>query len=226
MTLALFDLDNTLLQGDSDYSWGQFLVSVGAVNGESYEKANTAFYNDYKAGHLDIEAFLAFSLEPLTRYPRAQLLAWRATFIADCIKPMVKPWAQALLQHHRERGDTLALVTATNSFVTAPIAELLGIGHLIATEPEEHHNAFTGRAQGIPCFRDGKVLRVKAWMEEQDFVWDASTFYSDSHNDLPLLQAVTYPVAVDPDPILLAIATQRGWKIVTTPPSALAKDAK
>jgi HAD superfamily hydrolase (TIGR01490 family) len=226
LTLALFDLDNTLLDGDSDYAWGQFLATVGAVDGSRYEQANLAFYEAYKAGGLDIQAFLAFSLEPLTRYPRDQLLASRAEFVRDRIKPLIKPWVADLLGCHKSRGDTLVLVTATNSFVTAPIAEILGIQDLIATVPEERNGRFTGRVTGTPCFRDGKVARVRSWMAGRDLSWGDSCFYSDSHNDLPLLEAVNRPIAVDPDPTLLALAEQRGWEILLTDNKALTEHAE
>ncbi len=226
MTLALFDLDNTLLDGDSDYAWGQFLATVGAVDGAHYEQANLAFYEDYKAGGLDIRAFLAFSLAPLTRYPRDQLYAWRAEFVRDRIKPLIKPWVADLLGRHKSRGDTLVIVTATNSFVTAPIAELLGVSHLIATVPEEQNGRFTGRVTGTPCFREGKVARVQTWMAGRDLGWEDSCFYSDSHNDLPLLEAVNRPIAVDPDPTLLATAEQRGWEILLTDNETLTEHAE
>jgi len=229
LTVVLFDLDNTLLAGDSDYAWGQFLIKVGAVDGPSYEQANRRFYEDYRAGTLDIAAFLVFALRPLHELPRAQLLAWRAEFLEESIRPLIKPWVFPLLASYREAGATLALVTATNSFVTAPIAEMLGITHLLATMPEERQGAFTGRPEGIPCFREGKVHRVKAWMTASDYAWEGSSFYSDSHNDLPLLETVTYPIAVDPDPQLRAIAEERGWEILlSSSPAAHAstKNAK
>ena len=222
MALALFDLDNTLLAGDSDYSWGRFLVSAGAVDGAHYERANARFYEDYKAGTLDIAEFLAFALEPLRRLPRAQLLAWRARFIEECVRPMIKPWVTPLLQRYRAQGATLALVTATNDFVTAPIAEILDIPHLVATVAEQREGRFTGRPDGIPCFREGKVARVRSWMAEHDLAFTDSVFYSDSHNDLPLLEAVSRAIAVDPDPILLATAEERGWEILRTDPPAQA----
>lgn len=226
MTLALFDLDNTVLNGDSDYAWGQFLASVGAVDSTRYQQTNLAFYAAYKAGELDIQAFLAFSLEPLTRHSREQLFAWRAAFVRDQIKPLVKPRMADLLERHKSHGDTLVLVTATNSFVTAPIAELLGIPHLIATVPEEQNGRFTGRSTGTPCFREGKVVRVRSWMAGRDLTWDDSCFYSDSHNDLPLLEAVGRPIAVDPDPILDTAAKQRGWEILHTGHETLAEHAE
>lgn len=226
LALALFDLDNTLLAGDSDYAWGQFLIERGAVDGDAYEQANARFYEEYKAGSLDIREFLAFALRPLCQHPRAQLEAWRAEFVDCRIRPLVKSWVRPLLQHYRDAEATLVLVTATNSFVTAPIAELLGIPHLVATIPEEHNGVFTGRPSGTPCFREGKVSRLRAWMEEHESSWEGSCFYSDSHNDLPLLEAVTRPVAVDPDPQLLAVATARGWDVLSSGPETLAKNTE
>ncbi len=219
MALVLFDLDNTLLAGDSDYAWGQFLIAEGGVDRERYERANADFYEAYKAGTLDIAEFLAFALEPLNRLPRAQLLAWRARFVEECVRPMVKPWVAPLLADYRAQGATLALVTATNDFVTAPIAELIGIPHLIATVAEERCGRFTGRPEGVPCFRDGKVTRVRSWMAGHGLSFEDSTFYSDSHNDLPLFEAVSRAIAVDPDPILLAAAQERGWEILRSDPS-------
>lgn len=220
MALALFDLDNTLLDGDSDYAWGQFLVDQGAVDAADYAHRNRDFYDAYRHGTLDIQAFLAFALAPLARHPRAQLLAWRETFMRTRIAPMIKPGAAALINRHRRCGDILVMVTATNSFVTAPIAALLDIPHLIATEPEESAGAFTGRATGIPCFRDGKVARVTSWCAHHAIDWAGSSFYSDSHNDIPLLEKVTHPVAVDPDVTLSAHARQRGWVILSLKPLA------
>ncbi|MDA8389659.1 MAG: HAD-IB family hydrolase [Gammaproteobacteria bacterium] len=211
MGLALFDLDNTLLNGDSDYAWGQFLARVGAVDKAVYERTNQRFYDEYRAGTLDIHAFLAFALEPLTRHPHPQLLAWREAFIATCIEPMIKPAARAVLDAHADAGDTLVIITATNSFVTRPIADLLGVPDLIATEPEKNGDRFTGHVSGVPCFREGKLIRLRAWLETRQLDLHDSTFYSDSHNDIPLLEAVSQPVAVDADPLLTAHAQARNW---------------
>lgn len=216
MKLVLFDLDNTLLAGDSDYEWGQFLIETGVLDRGQYESRNKGFYDQYKAGTLDIMAFLAFALAPLASHPRATLDAWHAGFMQRKIAPMMHDAARALVARHA--GDLCAVVTATNSFVTAPIVRAFGIGHLVATEPEQDGlGRFTGRVAGIPCFREGKVSRVQAWLagldhESSDF--DERWFYSDSANDLPLLEWATHPVAVDPDDRLRAVATQRGWPII------------
>ena len=220
MPLAIFDLDNTLLCGDSDYLWGQYLVELGVVDGATYEAANAQFYADYKAGRLDIEAFLAFALRPLRENPLEALLAWRAEFMASRIEPLVGRPAQALVESHRRAGDTLLVITATNSFVTAPIAARFGIPHLIATEPERNAAGFTGRVAGTPAFRDGKVTRLTQWLDEHGGSLQGSHFYSDSNNDLPLLERVDNPVAVDPDPLLAAVASARGWPVISLRGSA------
>ena len=214
MALALFDLDNTLLAGDSDYEWGQFLIAQGVVDGERYEQENRRFYADYQAGTLDIHAFARFSFQPLAAHPLTELKRWRAQFIAEHIRPLVLNKAQALLNRHRDRGDTLIIITSTNAFVTAPIAELLEVAHLIATEPECIANRYTGRIAGIPCFQAGKVARLNLWLKASGETLAGSHFYSDSHNDLPLLEAVDHPIAVDPDEILAAHAQARGWPIM------------
>jgi HAD superfamily hydrolase (TIGR01490 family) len=215
MTLAIFDLDNTLLGGDSDYLWGQFLVEQGLVDGEAYERENQCFYDDYEAGTLDIYEYQAFMLRPLTEYPLTEMLAWREQFIAEKIQPILLPRAVDLLERHRTAGDTLLIVTATNRFITEPIAELLDVPHLLATEPEFADGRYTGRSRGIPCFQRGKVERLSEWLDATGHDLADSWFYSDSHNDLPLLDQVTYPVAVDPDAILAAHARQRGWPIIS-----------
>jgi len=215
MTLAIFDLDNTLLGGDSDYLWGQFLVEQGLVDGEAYERENQRFYDDYEAGTLDIHEYQAFMLRPLTEYPLTEMLAWREQFIAEKIQPILLPRAVDLLERHRTAGDTLLIVTATNRFITAPIAERFDVPHLLATEPEFTEGRFTGRLIGIPCFQHGKVERLDQWLAETGHDLAESWFYSDSHNDLPLLGRVTYPVAVDPDATLAQHARERGWPIIS-----------
>ena len=214
--LVLFDLDNTLLTGDSDFEWAQFLIEQGVLDREVYEARNQAFFDQYKAGTLDIHEFLDFQLKPLSRHPRAQLDAWHRLYMAAKIRPMVRKQARSLIARHRD--DLCAVITATNSFVTAPIARELGVENLIATEPEERDGAFTGGVSGIPCFKDGKVARLEAWLAAQGRTLGAfaeSWFYSDSHNDLPLLERVTHPAAVHPDEKLRAHAERRGWKILS-----------
>ena len=215
MSLAIFDLDNTLLADDSDYLWGQFLIEQGIVDGAAYERDNQQFYDDYRAGTLDIQEFLAFMLRPLAEHPLEQLLTWRAQFIEDKIHPILLPKAMELLARHGMAGDTLLIITATNRFLTAPIAELLEVPHLLATEVEFTAGRYTGRPIGIPCFQHGKVERLSAWLAETGHNLDESWFYSDSHNDLPLLGQVSYPVAVDPDATLAEHAQERGWPIIS-----------
>ena len=216
MNLALFDLDNTLLAGDSDFEWAQFLIDRGVLDRKNYEARNQAFYDQYKAGTLDIYEFLDFQLKPLSQYPRTVLDAWHGEYMTERILPMIRDSARALVDKHR--GEVRVIITATNSFVTAPIARAFGIEHLIATEPEVRDGAFTGGVSGTPCFREGKVERLEAWLAErgESIKNDLkSTFYSDSHNDLPLLEQVGHPVAVDPDAALRAHAEARGWPIIS-----------
>ena len=218
MNLALFDLDNTLLACDSDYEWGQFLVDRGVLKREEYEAQNAAFYDQYKAGTLDIHEFLGFALRPLAEHAPEDLARWHAEFMDARIRPAMGAPARALVRRHLDAGDLCAVVTATNSFVTGPIAREFGVPHLVATEPERVGGRFTGRVAGTPCFREGKIARVDEWLAAQgrklgDFA--SSAFYSDSHNDLPLLELVTQPVAVDPDPKLAAVARARGWPAVS-----------
>jgi HAD superfamily hydrolase (TIGR01490 family) len=218
MNLALFDLDNTLLSGDSDFEWAQFLISKGVLDREVHEAKNQAFYDDYKAGTLDIHAFLKFQLAPLARHPRAELDAWHREFMATRILPVIEAPARALVQRHLDAGDLCAMVTATNSFVTGPICREFGIPHLIATIPAHENGQFTGAPRGMPAFKAGKIERMNAWLEEMGLWWGAferSTFYSDSHNDLPLLELVTHPVVVDPDATLRAHASAKGWPIMS-----------
>ena len=213
MPLALFDLDNTLLAGDSDYLWGRHLVALGVVDGEVYEAVNQRHYEDYRAGCLDIDAFLRFALAPLAANDPADLRRWHQAFMDEHIEPLITDAALALVEDHRARGDTLVVITATNSFVTRPIAARFGIDHLIATEPEVRDGRFTGGVAGMPAFREGKVTRLQAWLDDHGLDLDGSHFYSDSCNDLPLLGRVDHPVAVDPDPTLAAHARTQGWPI-------------
>jgi HAD superfamily hydrolase (TIGR01490 family) len=219
MNLVLFDLDNTLLAGDSDYEWGQFLIARGAVDGAHYEARNRAFYDDYKAGRLDIHAFLAFALRPLATHRRAQLEAWRDEYVETRIRPMMTQAARDLVNHYLDAADLVAVITATNSFVTAPIAREFGIPHLIATDPEETQDGeFTGEVAGTPCFREGKLTRLEHFLHALGTRLDcltSSRFYSDSLNDLPLLEKVRHPVAVDPDPTLRAHAAAHGWPVIS-----------
>lgn len=223
MNLAIFDLDHTLLAADSDYLWGQYLVDLGVVDGETYARENRRYYEEYQNGTLDIAAFCAFSLQPLSQHPPAQLYAWRERFVQDIIVPAVAPGASALLERHRAQGDTLLIMTATNRFITEPIAALLGVEQLIATDPEMQDGRYTGRVTGIPNFQDGKVKRLAAWRAAQQQRYTHITFYSDSRNDLPLLRAADRAVAVDPDEVLRAEAEQRGWPVISlkNPPTAL-----
>lgn len=215
MSLAIFDLDNTLIGGDSDHSWGEFLVHKSLVDAAEYQRQNDGFYQAYKDGSLDINAYLRFSLAPLTRYSMDELAALHREFMADYIEPILLPKAQALLAEHRERGNQLLIITATNGFVTRPIAARLGVDDILATDPEIHQGRYTGNSVGTPCFQTGKVLRLQQWLSERNESLDESYFYSDSINDLPLLEQVTYPVAVDPDDRLQAIAETRNWPIIS-----------
>jgi HAD superfamily hydrolase (TIGR01490 family) len=214
--LVLFDLDNTLLAGDSDFEWAQFLIEQGALDREVYAARNQTFYDHYKAGTLDIHEFLDFQLKPLSRHPRTVLDAWHREFMTRKIMPMIRESARALVARHR--ADLRVMITATNSFVTRPIAREFGIENLIATEPEQCGGEFTGNVAGTPCFREGKIVRLEAWLAEQGRPLDSfpeSCFYSDSLNDLPLLARVTHPVAVDPDDTLRAHAEQHAWPVIT-----------
>ncbi|AGA90251.1 HAD-superfamily subfamily IB hydrolase, TIGR01490 [Thioflavicoccus mobilis 8321] len=222
MPLAIFDLDNTLIAGDSDYLWGRFLVARGVVDGDEYDRLNERFYRDYREGRLDIMAFLRFALRPLRENDPTDLIAWRRAFIEEMIEPIILPAALDLVERHRRCGDELLIITATNAFVTAPIAARFGIPHLIATLPEQVEGRFTGEVAGIPSFREGKVARLEQWLAETGHDLAGSHFYSDSHNDLPLLERVAHPVAVDPDPTLAAEAYARGWPSLSLRPEVLA----
>jgi HAD superfamily hydrolase (TIGR01490 family) len=216
MRLTLFDLDNTLLGGDSDFEWAQFLIEKGVLDREVYDAKNRKFYEDYKAGTLDINEFLAFQLKPLSRHKRTQLDAWHAEFMETKVRPMMLDAAFRLVASHR--GDLCAIVTATNSFVTGPIARAFCIENLLATEPETDGIEFTGGVAGVPCFREGKITRLEAWLASRGENLESfaeTRFYSDSLNDLPLLEKVSHPVAVDPDPTLMRHAERMGWQIMS-----------
>ena len=220
MNLALFDLDNTLIAGDSDFEWAQFLIAKGVVDREIQEAKNMAFYDQYKEGTLDIDEFLAFQLAPLARHPRAELDAWHREYMARHIAPLIGDKARQLVRGHLANGDLCAVVTATNSFVTRPIVSEFGIAHLIGTVAavDVENGAFSGNPRGTPSFRDGKIERVDNWLESLGLWWGSFTesfFYSDSHNDLPLMGKVKTPVAVDPDPTLHRHSLKMGWKIIT-----------
>ncbi len=211
MSLAIFDLDHTLLNGDSDHAWGEFLVRHQIVEPEFYRRQNDHFYEQYKLGQLDIMEYLAFALEPLTRFSTDELDLLHRQFMQEFINPMRLPKADELLHKHREQGDFLLIITATNRFVTAPIARALGVDDLLATDPERLGNRYTGKVSGTPCYREGKVERLRAWLDETDQSLDDSYFYSDSINDLPLLEIVSHPCVVNGDDRLLEEARQRNW---------------
>jgi HAD superfamily hydrolase (TIGR01490 family) len=215
VSLAIFDLDNTLIADDSDYLWGQFLVDRGIVDKSYYEDANAKFYEDYKQGTLDIVEFLRFSLKPLADSEPEQLYQWRAQFIEQVIKPLMLEPAQQLIDKHKDRGDTLLVITATNRFVTEPIVRLYGIENLLATAPEFIDGRYTGGFNGIPCFQEGKVKLLEAWLKDSTETMQDSWFYSDSHNDLPLLKLVDHPVAVNPDEKLAEFAEAANWPIIS-----------
>jgi HAD superfamily hydrolase (TIGR01490 family) len=211
-------LDNTLLAGDSDFEWAQFLIHKKVLDREVYAAQNRDFYAQYRAGTLDIHAFLDFQLKPLSRHPKSELEAWRTEFVQKNILPIIGKKARLLVQSHLDDGDLTAIITATNRFVTAPLAREFGVPHLIATEPEEKNGGFTGKVVGIPCFREGKIACLENWLTEQGMQFNMfaeSWFFSDSLNDLPLLKRVTHPVAVDPDDTLRAHAEKQRWQIIS-----------
>ncbi len=216
--LTLFDLDGTLLPTDSDHAFGEFLVQIGWADGEAHRRANDSFYADYLAGRLDMDAYVAFATEPWRQRSPHDLAAVTERFLNDVARPALHPAAQALVQRHRDAGDLMAIVTATNEFVTRPIAGLFGVEHLIATElVRDPAGQVTGAIRGTPAFRDGKIARVNAWLTGLGHQWadfERCTFYSDSTNDLPLLEYVSHPVATNPVPALAAIAAERGWPVL------------
>jgi HAD superfamily hydrolase (TIGR01490 family) len=208
-------LDNTLLAGDSDYLWGLYLAEQGVVDGVHHQRENERFYQEYREGRLDIFEFLRFSLKPLSENDPDRLHQLREQFLRERIDPIILPAAVKLIEEHRSAGDTLLIITATNSFVTEPIAARLGIENLIATDPEMVDGRYTGEVEGEPSYREGKVIRLQRWLQEREENLTDSSFYSDSHNDIPLLEQVDKPVAVDPDEQLTAHASSRGWPIIS-----------
>ena len=214
MSLAIFDLDNTLIGGDSDFLWGEFIGEEGIVDASAYRKKNEYFYQQYDLGILDIYAWLEFCLEPLTRYSMTELQEFHHRFMIQKIEPILLDKAQNCINQHKERGDTVLVMTASTSFVTAPIVKKYGINHLLATEPEIKEGRYTGGVSGIPCFQAGKIDKLMPWLQKNEETLTGSTFYSDSHNDLPLLELVDNPVAVNADKILTKIAQMKGWEIL------------
>ena len=215
MDLAIFDLDNTLLSGDSDYLWGQFLGENGYVDVEAHQKEHDRYYQDYMEGNLDINAFLEFQFRPLAENDMNTILGWRTRFLDEKIRPAMLPKAIDLIEDHRNMGHKLMIITATNSFITAPIAVLFNIDDLIASEPEMNNGEFTGKLSGTPSYAEGKVTRYEQWLQENNYQPGTSWFYSDSHNDIPLLNMVTHPIAVDPDDLLIVEAEKRDWPIMS-----------
>ncbi|ALE52713.1 phosphoserine phosphatase [Candidatus Thioglobus autotrophicus] len=211
MALAIFDLDKTLINGDSDFLWGEFMSEIGAVDADTYQAKNQYFFDQYALGKLDINEYLEFCLEPLSQHDMPTLNAWHQRFMQDKINDILLPKAQAVVDEHRAKGDTLLVITATNSFVTAPIVERYGIENLLATNPEVKDNQFTGKVLGEPCFQQGKIIHLKQWLEQTGESIKGAYFYSDSHNDLPMLELVDHPVIVHGDDTLQKIAKQRDW---------------
>lgn len=215
MALTIFDLDNTLLHGDSDFEWGQFLVAKKLVDEKEYEQSNRVFYEDYKKGTLDIFEYSAFSFKPLSVRTMEELEKLHNEFMHDIIKPMIARHSKALIQKHKDKGDTLLVITATNSFVTRPIVAELGIDNILATEPLIINGRYTTKVEGTPCFQEGKITRLNQWLTINNETMKDSTFYSDSINDISLLEIVDNPIAVDPDEKLLETAKQRDWEIIS-----------
>jgi HAD superfamily hydrolase (TIGR01490 family) len=215
MGLALFDLDNTLIAGDSDHLWGDFLVSQGRVDATEHKALNAHFYDQYKNGELNIDEYLAFALGPMTGMTKEALVPLQRQFIQDHIEPILLDAAFALLEQHRALGDTLVIITATNTLVTQPIADRLGVEHLIGCEAEIIEGCYTGKPTGVPSFAQGKVSRIQTWCEENKKSMENAVFYSDSHNDLPLLRTVDRAVAVDPDDRLREEAVRQGWNVIS-----------
>ena len=214
MTLAIFDLDHTLINGDSDHLWGEYMVENGIVDEQAYRQRNDLFYQDYQLGTLDNDQYLAFALEPLTHYSIEELHAWRADYVHKWIKPLVAPGTAALLDEHRANHHELMIISATNLFVSEPIGQMLGVPTVLATEPEIIANRYTGRFLGTPTYQQGKVTALKEWIADSHHELAGAYFYSDSLNDLALLEQVDNPITVNPDDDLKAIAEARNWKMI------------
>lgn len=215
VALVIFDLDETLISSDSDHEWGQFVVEKGLADRQLHQQMNDKFYNQYKQGELDIKAYLDFACSVLAKFSLEELYAYRKEFMETVIEPLILPRARQLVTEHKEAGDFLLVITSTIEFITAPIVQSLGIDTLIAPDPEIRNNRYTGNIVGIPSFAEGKVTRLKQWLEGVDLDLGGSFFYTDSHNDLPLLRLVDHPVAVDPDEKLRAEAEKKQWKIIS-----------
>ena len=215
MALAIFDLDNTLLNGDSDHAWGEYLVQHGKVDAKTYQEANDYFYQQYKQASLNIYEYLEFALKPLTEHDATTLNAWHNEFMQTTVEPMLQKKAFKLLEKHRDAGDFLLIITATNAFVTHPIAKRLSVDAILATDPEVIDGKYTGGIAGIPCFQSGKITRLNAWLEDQNFDLNNSYFYSDSINDLPLLEIVDNPIIVDGDELLLEQGSKNNWPCIS-----------
>ena len=215
MSLAMFDLDNTLIGGDSDYLWGEFLCDKGIISDqESFQKMNEYFYHQYEIGKLDIYAWAEFCFKILTEYSLDELNELRQNFIETKIKPIFLERAQDCINKHKENGDTVLVITASNTFITSPIVEMYGIDHFLATEPEFKSGRFTGKVSGIPCFQSGKIDNLMPWLDKNGENLIGSYFYSDSHNDLPLLELVDNPVAINSDKVLTSAARENGWPVL------------
>jgi len=215
MTLAIFDLDNTLLTGDSDHGWGEFLIKKNMVDKTLYQNKNEQFYRQYKEGKLDIHKYSEFSFQPLTEHSMSDLEILHKEFMKDVILPMIGNKATQLIKFHQKQGHTLLVITATNSFITQPIVKSFGIQNILATEPKISNGHYVNEIDGIPCFQEGKVLRLKNWLKGNELDLTGSYFYTDSHNDLALMELVDHPIAVDPDDMLRRIALSKGWKIIS-----------
>jgi len=216
MNIALFDLDNTLIKGDSDYQWGNYLVENNYVDPVSYSEKNENYFDQYRKGTLCAKEFAEFSYEPLTKYDYNTLISIRKKFFEEKIKPLILPKAVDLVRFHKEKKDILAIVTATNSFISKVSADYFEIKNLLASEPEFINNKFTGKLSGEPCFQEGKVKKVKEWMKLNNYNnYDDIYFYTDSHNDIQLLEYCTKPIAVDPDKILEDLSKKNNWQIMS-----------